>query len=112
MTVLSLMNPPTTPQDIASWSFANQDHHNRVTTNAQTLTGALITVRQIDPIAFFDLQDWLGRHQQWHNDINAALGLAGFDLSDLDFKNQKQLEAWTRLHVQEHVQWQTVTGIG
>lgn len=112
MTVLNLMNVPQTEPDFAAWSFANQDHHNRVTDFIQNSTGAPVTVRQVDPIALFDFQDWLQRHQQWHNDINAALGLAGFDLSDLDYKNKQQLEAWIRLHSQEHINWSTVSGVG
>lgn len=112
MSVANLINPPQSDKDIQTFSFANQDHHNRVSIAIKQAGGATITPQEVDPIAFFDFERWLERHQQWHNDINSGLGLAGFDLSDLDFKNPKQLNAWVSLHFREHQQWEQATGVG
>lgn len=70
-----------------------------------------LTVYILDPIPDFDLQNWLRRHQQSHNDVNSALGVQGTDLTDVDFEKQDEREAWAELHAAEHVQWQEITGI-
>jgi hypothetical protein len=66
--------------------------------------GATLTTYVLDPIAGFDRDNWLRRHQTAHNDMNEVLGIAGNDLSDVDFKNPKELQAWINLHAQEHLQ--------
>lgn len=110
MTIANMYVVPQSEQDFMVFSFANQDHHTRLvkSLNGQ---GHDLTTYQLDPVPTFDLPTWLQRHQQAHNDMNATLGTVGSDLTNLDIKNPQQLSAWIFLHVQEHIQWQTKTGV-
>ena len=43
MSVANLINPPQSDKDIQTFSFANQDHHNRVSIAIKQAGGATIT---------------------------------------------------------------------
>lgn len=103
----------STDADFSAFAFANADHHTLVTQaiNQNLPASQALTFYILDPIPDFDLQNWLRRHQQSHNDINSALGIQGTDLTDVNFKKQDEREAWAELHASEHIQWQLSTGI-
>jgi hypothetical protein len=44
--------------------------------------------------------------------MDSILGIAGNDLSDVDWSNPDQLESWVWLHAQEHYRAETILGIG
>lgn len=112
MAIGQLLNVDT-DENFAGFSFANADHHTLVTQaiNETLPQQRALTFYVLDPISELDLQNWLRRHQQSHTDINSALGIQGSDLTDVDFRNQEEREAWSELHWSEHQQWQAATGI-
>jgi len=60
---------------------------------------------QIQPWDFNDQGGILERHQQFHNEMNAAIGSKGQaeDLSEIDFSKPSAVEAWVNAHYQEHL---------
>jgi len=112
MPIANLLNV-NSDAEFAGFSFSNADHHTLIVQNINLLLPAsqALTFYILDPIADFDLQNWLRRHQQAHNDINLALSIQGTDLTDVDFQKSDQREAWAELHYVEHLQWQEATGI-
>ena len=48
-------------------------------------------------------EDILERHQRFHNDMNAAIGTGGQDLSIIDFNNRTAVQMWIEAHYQEHL---------
>jgi hypothetical protein len=48
-----------------------------------------------------DFQFWLIQNSQAHNDFNSVLNLQSSDLTGVDIRNQKQLEAWVYLNYKE-----------
>lgn len=110
MTLANLLNLRS-EQDLAPFAFANNDHHQLCVAKINTSLGLNLTVYILDPIPSFDTLNWLRRHQQAHNDINSFIGTQGVDLTDVDFKNNEQLEAWSELHYNEHLQWQESLGV-
>lgn len=56
---------------------------------------------QLDPIDFSDVQNWLSRNQESHDDFNGALGLNGVDLEGVDLTDPKQTQDWIYLVWQE-----------
>lgn len=102
MSLPTLFNLPTDETSLAYFSFANADEHNRIVTAIFASTGQTLPTYVLDPVPTFDIQNWLRRHQDIHNQQNLILSIAGNDLSDVDFKNKEQLEAWIQLHAQEH----------
>ena len=99
----TLLNLPATPADFAQWSFANQDAHTRIIASIHKNNNNIVLVnRVLDPIPTNDVKGWLWSHQLTHNDMNGALGIAGADLTDVDFRDKAQFSEWMRLHFNEH----------
>jgi hypothetical protein len=109
--IADLLNVPQSLDSFGQWSFANQDHHMLVVNGILSQRGTTLTQYQLDPIPQDAVHNWLQRHQQAHNDINAVLGVQGNDISDIDFENLHLLQAWVRLHFNEHIQWSNVLGV-
>lgn len=105
MTIASLFNLTPDPRSFSLFTFANADHHALVRGAIQTQKGVMLTAYVMDPTADFDLQNFLRRHQQSHFDNNSVLNLPSNDLSDLNLKDQKKVDAWALLHAQEHINW-------
>ena len=57
-----------------------------------------------------NLGTWAYSHQQAHTAFDDILGIAGNDLTDVDFTKQDQVESWLRLHFQEHYEAQQSLG--
>jgi hypothetical protein len=112
MPIASLLNVDS-DENFAGFAFANANHHTLVTQNINLLLPQerALTFYVLDPVPEIDLQSWLRRHQQSHSDINAALGIQGSDLTDVDFKKDDERESWSELHYSEHQQWFEATGI-
>lgn len=45
---------------------------------------------------------WFMNHQNIHNEMNAAMGIGGFDLSYVDFTNPEQARVWLQYNALEH----------
>lgn len=109
--IADLLNIPQSPEDFFSFSFANAAHHTDVVVAIRAKGGATIAPVPLDPIPPTDFQTWLSTHQQHHILIDAALGVQGNDLLDLDLKDQKQVQTWFALHANEHFQWANILGV-
>ena len=55
---------------------------------------------------------WEDQHQQMHQDMDALLGINGFDLTNVNFENEAYLAGWIQLHFNEHYQAANILGIG
>ncbi len=106
-----LLNRPTDQQQLANFSFANQNHHDLVVTTLRALGSTQVNRYIMDPVSLEDMNNFLIRHQQSHNEINGVLGVAGNDLSSVNFRDVNSLESWLQLHFSEHQQWQTKTSV-
>lgn len=104
MALASLLNAPSTPTEQLKWSFSNADAHSRIVTAIRSQIGTVLTPFVLDPIPEFDRQNWLRRHQQAHTDFTAVLGIDGSDLSEVNWQDQEEREAWVQLHFEEHFQ--------
>jgi len=106
----NLFNVPAQATDFLVFSFANQDLHRRVNDKILAVTGIRPPDYILDPINPGD-PSWLYLHQAIHAAQNSVLGIAGNDLSDVDFNNPAQLASWIYLHANEHLQSSQKTGI-
>lgn len=107
MSLASLLNIPAT-DDVRSFdefSFSNADQHFIVTRAIAAQKSINLPYYVIDPMPFSDIGVWLYEHQQWHNNINGILGVAGLDFTSVDFSNEEQAASWIRLHFSEHLSW-------
>lgn len=97
----TLLNLPRSEGDFNIWGFAHSQDHGEIVQAAGQKNIALQNYI-IYPISPADVAGFLDRHQQYHIDMNNALGLPSVDLSDVDFNNERQFEAWLYLNWQEH----------
>jgi len=95
------------------FSFANADLHVRQNQAILEKTGLQLPTYVLDPISLDNngRENWLQLHQDIHSRTNAVLGIAGNDLSDVDFNSPEQVAAWVWLHAQEHVQASNKLGL-
>ncbi len=112
MSVANLYNVPNDENDIFSFSFSNMDHHRLIISAISAQKSVDLPLFPIDPMTMNDLSGWAQLHQQMHTDFTATLGIAGVDLSDVNFHDRAQLSAWLRLHADEHRQANDALRIG
>ena len=112
MSLPALYNVPLTEEGLYRFAFENQQHHNNVLSYlAQQGKISNPTNYPLDPMPLFAINEWLWKHQQVHNVMNAAVGNIGSDLTSVDFKNEEQLTAWIETHAREHQDIAQLTGV-
>ena len=105
-----LLNAPRTDDDWARWSWHHRQSHDAIVAAINAKGGKLQTY-QLDPIPVNAIADWLDRDQQAHNDMNSALGTQGADLTEVNFDNENETQAWIWLEYQEHFNVERALGI-
>ena len=111
---MGLPNILTPPGGESGWSeywFQHFQDHLEILEAIQKQYNVKLTEYLIDPWLDSDKEGILERHQQYHSDMNAALKLAGNDLSDVDFKKGNELKAWIYLNYFEHSNARQTLGI-
>lgn len=115
MTVAALFNVPTTPDQLANWAFAHMSHHRDIIRVIYERTGVALPEYALDPVspavggASFD---WERLHQSMHAQMDTLLGIAGYNLLGVDWKNENRLAAWIQLNASEHRQAGDLLGLG
>ena len=101
-----LFNTPHDPATLAEFSSIHQaDHFDIAGQVVQKLGIRTMIMQPLDPIPLehgLDLLTWLMNHQFVHNEVNGYLGLTGYDLTGVDFRNRQELEIWIRYNALEH----------
>jgi hypothetical protein len=95
-------NIPKTANEWNHWSWDHRDSHTRIRAAILTQYGVNLSDYQIDPMNPNDITLFLQNNSQLHGDMNSVLGLQSADLQDVNMGDPHQLEAWIRLHWQEH----------
>jgi len=98
----NLLYPPTGESGWREYWFQHFQDHLDILQAIQKDFNVKLTEYIIDPWVDSDKDGILERHQQYHNDFNAALNLPGNDLSDVDFKKENEVKAWLYLNFVEH----------
>lgn len=102
--IASLYNVPSTDTERAQWAFAHMAHHRDINRRIYELTQVALPEFILDPINPADTGAWEYQHQSMHNTQNELLGIAGFDLSELDWSKRNELAGWVYLNALEHRQ--------
>jgi hypothetical protein len=98
----ALENIPKTQDQWNRWSFDHRDSHNRIRAAILKQNGINLTDYQIDPIDPNNTTQFLQNNASLHGDMNSVLKLQSSDLEDVNFGSEPELEAWIRIHYQEH----------
>lgn len=102
MSVNSLLNVPKNLDEWNRWSFNHAQDHLKIIQAIKQQGGPSLLQYQIDPIDFQNVFVFLRKHAQTHTDMNGALNLQSIDLSEADFRDEAQLQAWVYSNYQEH----------
>lgn len=108
----ALYNSFSDQAGMSQFSFANNDQHTQIIEAIARRFNVALPTYILDPIPANAPSNWLYTHQAVHNDMNGVLGIAGNDLSDVDFTDPQQVASWVWLHAQEHYQAAQILGIG
>ncbi len=98
----ALENTPRTQDEWNRFAWDHRDSHNRIRAAILKHRGINLPDYQIDPINPGAITQFLQNNSQLHGDMNSTLGLQSADLQDVNLGDQRQLEAWIKLHWQEH----------
>lgn len=107
----ALLNTPRTPEDWKWFSFHHAQDHMEIAQAINAKQGTNLQNYIIDPISPAALDLFLENNQQYHVDMNNALGLPSVDLEETDLTNAKQLQAWIWLNYLEHQSARETLGI-
>lgn len=103
MPLFDLLNPPMgSSEKLNEWSFTHAQDHLEIVQAIQRQRGVNLTQYLLDPLNEHDLNHWLNRHQQAHDDFNSVLNISGVDLQSVDFTDESEKESWTLLNFMEH----------
>lgn len=111
MAVADLVTVPSTPEELAQWSFAHMAHHRDVIAYIRRVNKVLLPEYVLDPVDTSPNSAWGDNHQVEHNNNDAILGVDGFDISDVDWKNPDQLASWVWLHYRLHYAEAEASGV-
>lgn len=112
---------PVSADDVKRWSFAHMANHLDIirriyeTTEpvppATTPSPISLNPFPLDPIDIDNMGQWLYQHSVMHAQMDLVLGIAGYDLLELDWRDQDQLIEWMNFNSDEHVQASRILGI-
>ncbi|MDE2099001.1 MAG: hypothetical protein KGL39_17235 [Patescibacteria group bacterium] len=110
--IAGLYNVPSTQTELEQWSFAHAAHHIDINRAIYEKTGITLASYVLDP---FDLNNpgvFLYQHQLMHEAQNGILEIKGYNLLDVNIKDQSEFAGWIWLVADEHYQAAQILGIG
>lgn len=110
--VAALFNVPSTRDELNTWAFAHAAHHRDINRVIYELAGVQLVEYPLDPIDTHDSGVWTYQHQVMHQQFEPLLGIAGFDLLDVDLNNRSEFSGWIWLNAQSHYQAAALLNMG
>ena len=95
--------PANTPQGFTEWTYQHYVAHQAIIDAALKVKNVQLIQYQIWPVNIDDIDGFLENHQNMHNQMNQLYGVYGNDLSTLDWKDRRAVDAFYFLNWQEHV---------
>ena len=114
MSLAGLWNVPANESQLAQWSFDNAAQHADIIRVIFKNTGKQLDSYVIDPFDAASPEQmgaWLYQHQTMHQQMDAILGIAGYDLTEVNFLDQSMLGGWIQAHALEHQQAAQILGL-
>jgi len=98
----ALSNVPRTDHEWQDWAWQHRQSHARIIQQIAAKKNVMLSEYQVEPISPDAPQLFLANNTSMHISMNSTLGLTSGDLEDADLTDPRQLEAWIKLHYQEH----------
>lgn len=113
--IAGIYNIPGNAQEMAQWSFVHAAHHTDINAAIYNALGIALPAYVLDPFNPEDpasVESWAYLHQSMHQNQNAILGIAGLDLTDVDWQDDGAKAAWVQANFSEHFQAANILQIG
>lgn len=104
MSVADVFNIPTTPEEMLRWSSLHMILHRSENTAIFRQFNVILTEFILDPVDERTDSEWFQQHQTMHNNVDQIIGVAQFNLTDVDWTNAAQRAGWFQSHAQLHRQ--------
>lgn len=101
-----------TADDWSRWTFNHAANHYDWIPSILRQKNLVATQYLLDPVDPNNLGMWLYEHQSAHDQANAALGTQGYNLLELDLKDERMYAMWLRLNGAEHQRISAALGVG
>ncbi len=86
-------------------------HHRDINERIFQLANIHLDEYVLDPLDPNNPGGWANQHQAMHNQVNLVLGTSGFDLTQIDWKDEANLAGWIQSNSLEHRQWADLLGV-
>lgn len=109
-----LYNTPYDEGSLLEWGSIHQKDHFAIASEImRKMSGTTVLLMPIDPVPLqLDMLTWAMTHQFMHNEMDNAVGVAGFNLTSVNFAQRDQLLIWINLHASEHFNvWQRLSAL-
>lgn len=110
--IAGLYNIPGNDPDLNTWAFVHAAHHTDINRIIYQLVGTNLTSSLLDPFDIHAPDEWLINHQNMHREMDALLGIAGYNLLAVDFGDKGQFSNWIFLNADEHIKAANILGLG
>ena len=108
MGIGGLWNVPRTPDELSVWSFDHAAQHRIEIAAIYRDFGVTLTEYRLDPLNPNDFATWIYQHQVMENQRNSVLGIAGYDLTGVDWNDPASFEAFIFDNATIHQQAATI----
>lgn len=108
----AIYNVPADYPTWSSWAFAHMAHHRDINRTLHDLLNLTLDEFPLDPFNPHDAANWSYQHQLMHNQMDAVLGISGYNLLSPVFNDPSQRAGWIALNADEHRQASNILGIG
>lgn len=98
--------------DFLTWSFIHAAHHRDINRIIFQLAEINMAEFVLDPFNPADAGEWLQNHQTMHQQMDAILGIEGYNLLAVDMTNRDQFASWVALNADEHLKAANLLGFG
>lgn len=99
--LVTLIEVPKSSIEWQSWSFAHMADHFDIVRVIFQLTGRRLDLFPLDPIDFRG-SAWVYNHAVMHQQMDRVLGIAGYDLSGVDWRDPQSVLSFTNYNYNEH----------
>ena len=121
MALAELTVIPQNSNELKNWSFSHQANHLDIIRRIYETTTPIppattpppisLNPYPLDPVDIDNVGVWLYNHAVMHAQMDLVLGIDGYDLLDLDWRDPGQLAEWISFNADEHVQACRILGI-
>lgn len=104
MSLAAIFNVPTNRDDLNTWATSHAAHHRDIIRRIYEIGNIALPEYVLEPIDPNNMVTWAQQHQIMHQQMDALLGIKGYNLLNANFKDVNALTNWIQLNANEHYQ--------